>query len=91
MKELDFCLISGAIITQKMRSLCFLVIQTLKMVHEAAEKCQKKVSNSIFPKKDLFRKMGRGGGVFNIALVPLQDGQLAVDLAIWQGPVSKGK
>ena len=53
------------------------------MVHEAAEKCQKKVSNSICPKKHLFRKMGRGGGVFNIALVPLQDGQLAVDLAIW--------
>ena len=56
------------------------------MVHEAAEKCQKKVSSSIFPKKDLFRKMGRGGGVFNIALVPLQDEQLAVDLAIWPSP-----
>ena len=53
------------------------------MVHEAAEKCQKKVSGPIFPKKHLFRKMGRGGGVFNIALVPLQDEQLAVDLAIY--------
>ena len=56
------------------------------MVHKAAEKCQKKVLSSIFSKKHLFWKTGREGGVFDSALVPLQDGQLAVDLAIWPLP-----
>ena len=46
---------------KKVRFLCFLVIQRLKMVHEAAEKCQKKIFELDLSKEALISENGQGG------------------------------
>ena len=50
---------------KKVRFLCFLVIQMLKMVHEAAEKCQKKFRARSFQRSTYFEKW-EGGAASSI-------------------------
>ena len=47
------------------------------------QKVKKKVSSSIFPMRYISAGMGVGGGKLPMAVVPLEGGQIALDLAIW--------
>ena len=47
------------------------------------KKLKKIVSGSTFPKKRFLAGMGVGGGELPMVVVPLQGGQITVDLAIW--------